>query len=85
MHLAEKSGSRSDGPLFATFGSSDVCGFDPSLTAIGSAYAAEPRPAFSDPPIDRAGRAPCGDLDFNGRINRPAIRFAILSRIEVHS
>jgi hypothetical protein len=47
-----------------------------------SAHAAEPLPAFSDPPIDRAGRAPCSDLDFNRRINGSAIRFAILDRID---
>jgi hypothetical protein len=68
------------GPLTLT---AEIGGFDPPLTPIRTAYATPPLLAFLDPPIERASRRPGGCLNLDRWIYFPAIRFAVLSRIEI--
>jgi hypothetical protein len=57
--------------------------FDPSLTAVWTAYPSQPLLALFDPPVQLASSGPRGCLNLEGRIHFPAIRFAVLIRIEI--
>jgi hypothetical protein len=57
---------------------------DPALSAVCTAYPAEPLLTFFDPPIELAGSGPRRRLHLDRRINCTAVRFAVLVRIEIH-
>jgi hypothetical protein len=57
--------------------------FDPSLTAVWTAYPSQPLLALFDPPVELASSGPRGRLNLDGRLHFPAIRFAVLTRSEI--
>jgi hypothetical protein len=65
------------------FGWPKIRSFDPSLTAVWTAYPSQPLLALFDPPVELASSGPRGCLNLDGRIHFPAIRFAVLTRIEI--
>jgi hypothetical protein len=65
------------------FGWPKIRSFDPSLTAVWTAYSPQPLLALFDPPVELASSGPPGCLNLDGRIHFPAIRFAVLTRIEI--
>ena len=56
---------------------------DPSLTAVWTAYPAQPLLALFHPPIELASSGPRGCLNFNRWIDCTAIRLAVQTRIEI--
>ena len=65
------------------FGWPKIRSFDPSLTAVWTAHPSQPLLALFDPPVELASSGPRGCLNLDGRIHFPAIRFAVLTRIEI--
>ena len=65
------------------FGWPKIRSFDPSSTAVWTAYPSQPLLALFDPPVELASSGPRGCLNLDGRIHFPAIRFAVLTRIEI--
>ena len=69
--------------LPALLGLAKINSLDPSLTSVGTSYTAKPLLALFDPPVELASSGPRGCLNLDGRIHFPAIRFAVLTRIEI--
>jgi hypothetical protein len=71
----------SDGSGFAR--RTKINSSDPSLTAVWTAYPAQPLLALFHPPIELASSGPRGCLNFNRWIDCTAIRLAVQTRIEI--
>jgi hypothetical protein len=57
------------------------------LPAIGTAYASEPRDAWTvllHPPVELTGMRPGSHIHLDRRINCTAVYLAELARIEIH-